>query len=112
MLHPVPLPTRVSAETRQRLGRLRSERHLNLGSWLRALIEEALDREFGPAPPAADEPTTTRFVQKYTLRVAPSKLGGGSIFDLAVEDDVLPLDGAEMAKQGGIEGEVRCGGQA
>ena len=55
MLHPVPLHIRVSPETRQRLERLRRERHLNVGSWLRALIEEALDGEFGPAPA---EPTS------------------------------------------------------
>ena len=56
MLHPVPLHIRVSPTTRQRLQRLRTERHLNLGSWLRSLIDEALDREFGPLPPAADGP--------------------------------------------------------
>ena len=57
MLHSVPLHIRVSPDTRQRLQRLRTEHHLNVGSWLRALIDQALDREFGPAPPhAADEP--------------------------------------------------------
>ena len=56
MLHSVPIHIRVSPETRQRLQRLRTERHLNVGSWLRALIDQALDREFGPPPPAADEP--------------------------------------------------------
>ena len=56
MLHNVPLHIRVSPDTRQRLQRLRSERHLNVGSWLRALIDQALDREFGPAPPAVEEP--------------------------------------------------------
>ena len=50
------LHIRVSPETRQRLQRLRTERHLNVGSWLRALIDQALDREFGPPPPAAEEP--------------------------------------------------------
>ena len=59
MLHGVPLHIRVSPETRQRLQRLRSERHLNVGSWLRALIDQALDREFGSAPTAADEPLAT-----------------------------------------------------
>ena len=59
MLHSVPLHIRVSPDTRQRLQRLRSERHLNVGSWLRALIDQALDREFGPPPPAADEPLAT-----------------------------------------------------
>ena len=60
MLHSVPLHIRVSPDTRQRLQRLRSERHLNVGSWLRALINQALDREFGSAPPhAAEEPLAT-----------------------------------------------------
>ena len=56
MLHGVPLHIRVSPDTRQRLQRLRTERHLNVGSWLRALIDQALDREFGTAPTAAEEP--------------------------------------------------------
>ena len=56
MLHSIPLHIRVSPDTRLRLQRLRSERHLNVGSWLRALIDQALDREFGPPPPAAEEP--------------------------------------------------------
>ena len=43
MLHRVPLHIRVSPETRQRLQRLRTQRHLNLGSWLRALIDEAVE---------------------------------------------------------------------
>ena len=55
MLHRVPLHICVSPETRQRLQRLRTERHLNVGAWLRALIDEALDREFGPAPTDANE---------------------------------------------------------
>ena len=56
MLHRVPLQIRISPEARQRLQRLRTERHLNVGAWLRALIDEALDREFGPAPTDANEP--------------------------------------------------------
>ena len=55
MLQRVPLHVRVSPETRQRLQLLRTQRHLNVGSWLRALIDEALDREFGPAPTDATE---------------------------------------------------------
>ena len=50
MLHRIPLHIRVSPETRQRLQRLRTERHLNVGAWLRALI----DGEFGPAPTDAN----------------------------------------------------------
>ena len=45
MLHFVPLHIRVSPEARQRLQRLRTERHLNVGSWLRALIDEALEEQ-------------------------------------------------------------------
>ena len=56
MLHRVPFHIRVSPETRQRLRRLCTERHLNVGAWLRALIDEPLDREFGPAPTDAKEP--------------------------------------------------------
>ena len=51
----------------------------------------------------------TRFVQKYTLRLAHLELGGVD-FDLAVEDDVLPLDRADMTQQVGVEREVRSGG--
>ena len=49
MLHRVPLQIRVSPETRQRLQLLRTQRHLNVGSWLQTLIDEVLDCEFGPA---------------------------------------------------------------
>ena len=42
MLRRVPLHIRVCPETRQRLQRLRTERHLNVGAWLHALIDEAL----------------------------------------------------------------------
>ena len=59
MLHSVPLHIRVSPDTRQRLQRLRTERHLNVGSWLRALIDQALNLEFGPPPPATDEPAAS-----------------------------------------------------
>ena len=36
---------RVSPEIRQRLQRLGTERHLNLGSWLRALTDESLEEQ-------------------------------------------------------------------
>ncbi len=45
MLHRVPLHIRVSPEARQRLQLLRTQRHLNVGSWLRALIDEALEEQ-------------------------------------------------------------------
>ena len=45
MLRRVPLPVRVSPETRQRLQRLRTERRLNLGYWLRTVMDEALEEQ-------------------------------------------------------------------
>ena len=42
---------------------------------------------------------------------AERRVGRGSL-DLAVEDDVLPLDRADMTKQVGVEGKVRRGGNA
>ncbi len=45
MLRRVPLPVRVSPETRQRLQRLRTQRHLNAGAWLRTFIDEALEEQ-------------------------------------------------------------------
>ena len=85
MLHRVPLHILVSPETRQRLQRLRTERHLNGGAWLRALIDEALDREFGPAPTDANEPVApvtdsvwgTRF--QRDIRTFPANLEGITI---------------------------------
>ena len=45
MLLRVPLHIRVFPETRQRLQRLGTERHLNLGSWRRVLTDEALEEQ-------------------------------------------------------------------
>jgi len=45
MLRRVPLPVRVCPGTRQRLQRLRTLRHLNVGRWLRALTDEALEEQ-------------------------------------------------------------------
>jgi len=45
MLRRVPLPVRVSPETRQRFQRLRTQRHLNAGAWLRTFIDEALEEQ-------------------------------------------------------------------
>ena len=47
---------RVDPQLRARLNRLRNERHLNVSSWLRRVIAEALDREFPPDIPAAPLP--------------------------------------------------------
>jgi len=48
-------------------------------------------------------------VQKCTLRLAHLELGVVDL-DLAVEDDVLPLDLADMTQQVGVERAVRSGG--
>ena len=45
MLHRVPLHIRVFPETRQRLKLLRTQRHPNVGSWLHALMHEALEEQ-------------------------------------------------------------------
>ena len=55
MLHRVPLHIRVSPETRQRLQFLRTQRHLNVGSWLRALIDEALEEQQTTNGPEAEK---------------------------------------------------------
>jgi len=54
MLHRIPLPIRVSPETRQRFRRLRTERHLNL-ALTAALMDKVLNRKFGPAPTDSNE---------------------------------------------------------
>ena len=51
----------------------------------------------------------SRRTSKYTLRAARLELGGVDL-DLAVEDDVLPLDRADMSQQVGVEREVGRGG--
>ena len=55
MLHRVPLHIRVSPETRQRLQFLRTQRHLNVGSWLRALIDEAVEEQQTTNGPEAEK---------------------------------------------------------
>ena len=55
MLHRVPLHIRVSPETRQWLQCFRTQRHLNVGSWLRALIDEALEEQQTTDGPQAEK---------------------------------------------------------
>ena len=50
----------------------------------------------------------TRFVLKYTRRLAHRELGGVDL-DLAVEDDVLPRDRVDITQQVEVEREVRRG---
>ena len=52
----------------------------------------------------------TPFVLWCTLRASHLELGGVDL-DLAVEDDVLPLDRADVAQQVGLEREIRRGDQ-
>ena len=47
---------RAEPELRQRLDRLRTERHLNVSAWLRSLLSRELDRELGPDPPPSPAP--------------------------------------------------------
>ena len=55
MLHRVPFQIRVSPETLQHLQLLHTHRHLNLGSWLRALIDEALEERQTTNGPEAEK---------------------------------------------------------
>ncbi len=55
MLHRVPLQIRVSPETRQGLQLLRTERHLNVGSWLHALMDETLEEQQTTNGPEAEK---------------------------------------------------------
>ena len=67
----------------------------------------------GPRRRVDDDDTLrvpTTFVLRYTLRASRLELGGVDL-DLAVEDDVLPLDRADMTQQVGVEREVGRGGQ-
>ena len=48
MLRSALIQFRVEPELRQRLDRLRAERHINISAWLRSLLTRELDRELGP----------------------------------------------------------------
>ena len=48
MLRSALIQFRVEPELRQRLDRLRAERHINISAWLRSLLMRELDRELGP----------------------------------------------------------------
>ena len=73
----------------------------------RSSVEQAALQYTSNSPGGIDEVLNflrgvlTRFVLKYTLRVAHLELGGVDL-DLAVEDDVLSLDWADMTPQGDI----------
>ena len=52
------LQIRIGPGLRQRLDRLRSQHHVNVSSWARQTLADALDRDFPPpaAPPGAEDP--------------------------------------------------------
>ena len=58
MLRSALIQFRVEPELRQRLDRLRAERHINISAWLRSLLMRELDRELGPDgdPPTPPPP--------------------------------------------------------
>ena len=76
----------------------------------RVVIQVDKTRKYRQATAVTIPRVLTRFVLKYTLRAAHLELGGVDL-DLAVEDDVLPLDRADMTQQVGVEREVRRGGK-
>ena len=51
---------RIEPELRDRLARLRDERHVNISAWARDVIAAALDREFPGRPRGAEETTPRR----------------------------------------------------
>ena len=55
LLHHVPLHIPVSPETRQGLQLLRTERHLNVVSWLRTHIDESLEEQPTTNGPEAEK---------------------------------------------------------
>ena len=68
-----------------------------------------------PLPTVGDcarpTPAHGNLIQHSLLRAAHLELGGVDL-DLAVEDDVLPLDRADVPQQVGVEREIGRGGQA
>ena len=57
---------RIEPALRERLARLRDERHVNVSAWARDVIAAALDREF---PSAGDSPgEVTEVVSRDTQR--------------------------------------------
>ena len=73
---------RVEPELRQRLSRLRTERHVNVSAWMRRVLSEALDREFPAPQPAVPLPGWET-----------SKLSDGSLGSLFQGDaSALPHD--------------------
>ena len=82
MLHRVPLHIRVSSETRQRLQLLRTQPPLNVGSWLRALMDEAVEEQQTTNGPEAEKGKPGACSQPHTSNREHGQLA-------------TPLDGPE-----------------
>ena len=87
MLHRVPRHIRVSPETRQRLQLLRTQRHLNVGSLLRALIDEALKNS---RPQMAQRPRRARLEDAHNP-ISPMDSTGSAAPRLTASDSGLIL---------------------
>ena len=75
------LQIRIDPHLRERLGRLRQQRHVNISAWLRQLIAEALDREL---PADAAEPVAPLAGWR------PARLPDGSWGSVCNDDSGLP----------------------
>ena len=70
---------RAEPELRQRLDRLRTERHLNVSAWLRSLLSRELDRELGPdKDPSQAPPSPAPVLQAPLPDWRPHHLKDGS----------------------------------
>ena len=88
MLRSALIQFRVEPELRQRLDRLRAERHINISAWLRSLLTRELDRELGPdgdppiplppPPPPTPRPPPAPVVEAPLSGWRPRHLKDGS----------------------------------
>ncbi len=62
---------RIDPATRDRLRRLRQERHVNVSAWIRQLVQDALDREL-PASTHPAAPWTATVTE--VLRRSPERV--------------------------------------
>ena len=72
MIRTAVVQIRVDPALRDRLARLREERHVNVSAWLRDLVEAALDREFPPdGATESTQPKHPAPVRQVLRREAP-----------------------------------------
>lgn len=76
------LQVRIDSALRDRIARLRSERHVNVSAWLRRLISDALDREFpaqpqGRSAPAGPPPDARTAAAGPLPGWSPCRVGNG-----------------------------------